>query len=147
MGDNATSIPAAEVRRPRCGWSSTCNERNAVIEGCTRVRTASACYESLACVPQAVLVPGNTIPDTPIIRGYDFNTGRDLDGLMSAMLTSGFQATTLGQAVEEVNRMVRAWQMGPPHHQGEGLFWWRSWSSSHTPYPLRPGASLATPEP
>jgi deoxyhypusine synthase len=53
------------------------------------------------------LVPGNVIPETPIVQGYDFNSGRDLDGLMAAMLTSGFQATALGQAVEEVNRMVR----------------------------------------
>jgi hypothetical protein len=32
---------------------------------------------------------------------------------MAAMMTSGFQATALGQAVEEVNRMVRSscgWQ-------------------------------------
>ncbi len=57
---------------------------------------------------QAVLVPGNTVPDTPIVHGYDFSHGRDLDGLMAAMLTSGFQATELGQAVEEVNRMVSA---------------------------------------
>jgi deoxyhypusine synthase len=56
---------------------------------------------------QAVLVPGNTIPDTPIVKGYDFDTGRDLDGLMAAMIHSGFQATALGQAIEEVNRMVR----------------------------------------
>lgn len=54
-----------------------------------------------------MLVPGNTIPDTAIIKGYDFNEGRDLDGIMAAMLTSGFQASALGQAVEEVNRMVR----------------------------------------
>jgi deoxyhypusine synthase len=54
-----------------------------------------------------VLVPGNVIPETPIVKGYDFNSGRDLDSLMAAMLTSGFQATALGQAVEEVNRMVR----------------------------------------
>lgn len=55
---------------------------------------------------QAVLVPTDTVPDTPVVCGYDFTHGRDLDGLMAAMMTSGFQATTLGQAVEEVNRMV-----------------------------------------
>jgi deoxyhypusine synthase len=57
---------------------------------------------------EAVLVPTETIPDAPVIKGYDFSAGRDLDGLMAAMLTSGFQATALGQAVNEVNRMVRA---------------------------------------
>lgn len=51
-------------------------------------------------------MPGNVIPDTPIIRGYDFNKGRELDGIMECMLTTGFQATALGQAIHEVNRMV-----------------------------------------
>jgi deoxyhypusine synthase len=55
-----------------------------------------------------VLVPTETVPDGPIIRGHDFNRGRDLDSIMAAMMTSGFQATALGQAVEEVNRMVRS---------------------------------------
>jgi deoxyhypusine synthase len=55
-----------------------------------------------------VLVPTETVPDGPIIKGHDFNRGRDLDSIMAAMMTSGFQATALGQAVEEVNRMVRS---------------------------------------
>ncbi|GBF92160.1 deoxyhypusine synthase [Raphidocelis subcapitata] len=71
---------------------------------------ASTAEQAKAGVPPAaqaaVLVPTETIPDAPVIKGYDFNAGRDLDGLMAAMLTSGFQATTLGQAVEEVNRMI-----------------------------------------
>jgi deoxyhypusine synthase len=52
------------------------------------------------------LIPSNTIPDTPVIKGYEFSQGSDLDGIMNAMLTSGFQATALGQAVNEINRMV-----------------------------------------
>lgn len=56
---------------------------------------------------QAVLVPTETIPDTPVISGHDFSKGADLDSIMSAMITSGFQATALGQAINEVNRMVR----------------------------------------
>lgn len=28
---------------------------------------------------------------TPIVKGYDFNTGRDLDGIMAAAMTTGFQ--------------------------------------------------------
>ncbi|KIY94873.1 hypothetical protein MNEG_13091 [Monoraphidium neglectum] len=55
---------------------------------------------------EAVLVPTETLPDGPVIRGYDFNAGRDLDGLMGALLTSGFQASALGQAVVEANRMI-----------------------------------------
>jgi deoxyhypusine synthase len=42
-----------------------------------------------------------------VIKGHDFNSGRDIDLIMSSMLTTGFQATSLGQAVEEINRMVR----------------------------------------
>jgi hypothetical protein len=57
-------------------------------------------------------VPTETLPDGPVIRGYDFNAGRDLDGLMGALLTSGFQASALGQAVVEANRMVGGGQGG-----------------------------------
>lgn len=54
-------------------------------------------------------MPSEELPaDAPTIRGYDFNQGRDLDGLLESMLRTGLQATALGQAVNEVNRMVRA---------------------------------------
>lgn len=60
---------------------------------------------------QAVLVQSEKLPDdTPVIRGYDFNGGVDYEKLMDAMLTTGFQATNLGLAVEEVNRMLR-WRL------------------------------------
>lgn len=52
-------------------------------------------------------MPTETIPDTAVVRGYDFNKGCDINGLMESMLTTGFQATTFGQAIAEVNRMVR----------------------------------------
>jgi hypothetical protein len=58
-----------------------------------------------------VLVPTHTTPDGAIVRGHDFGRedgrGRDLDAIMDRMLTTGFQATALGQAVQELNRMVR----------------------------------------
>ncbi len=54
-------------------------------------------------------MPTETIPDAPIIRGHDFQKGRDLDSIMDSMLTTGFQATTFGQAINEVNRMVGGW--------------------------------------
>ena len=40
------------------------------------------------------------------IHGYDFNQGCDLDRLLASMLTTGLQASALGQAINEVNRMV-----------------------------------------
>lgn len=48
--------------------------------------------------------------DTPICVGYDFNKGVDFNGIMEAYLTTGFQATNLGQAINEINRM-RAWRL------------------------------------
>ena len=56
---------------------------------------------------QAVLMPSAEIPATATIRGWDFNDGCSLDGIMAAMLRTGCQATSLGQAVDEINRMVR----------------------------------------
>ena len=54
-----------------------------------------------------MLVPSEELPkDAPTILGYDFSQGRDLDGLMGSMLRTGLQATSLGQAVNEINRMV-----------------------------------------
>ena len=56
---------------------------------------------------QAVLKPSEELgPDAVGIRGFDFNQECTLDSLMSSMLTTGFQASALGQAVVEVNRMV-----------------------------------------
>ena len=56
---------------------------------------------------QAVLAQSGTVPDGSLtIRGWDFADGRDLDGMMAAMVHTGFQASALGQAIEEVNRMV-----------------------------------------
>lgn len=57
---------------------------------------------------QSVLLRSEPLPDgTPTVRGHDFETGRDLDAIMEAMLRSGFQATNMGQAINVVNDMVR----------------------------------------
>lgn len=56
---------------------------------------------------QAVLQASGKLPESSHpIRGWDFDHGRDLDGIMAAMLHSGLQASALGEAVVEVNRMV-----------------------------------------
>ena len=56
---------------------------------------------------QAVLGASGRVPDgTPVIRGYDFNDGNDLDSVMASMFSTGFQATSLGQGIREINRMV-----------------------------------------
>lgn len=63
-----------------------------------------------------MLAPSTTL-DSPIIRGFDFggassetNPPITLDGVMRAMATTGFQATALGQAVGELNRML-SWRL------------------------------------
>ncbi|OQR69326.1 putative deoxyhypusine synthase-like [Tropilaelaps mercedesae] len=40
------------------------------------------------------------------VRGADFNKKIDLDALMNSMMTTGFQATQLARAVNEVNKML-----------------------------------------
>ena len=47
---------------------------------------------------------------TPTVQGYNFEGDLDLQKLLDSMLTSGFQATQLGRAVDEVNRMLR-WRL------------------------------------
>ncbi|KAK9831860.1 hypothetical protein WJX81_002783 [Elliptochloris bilobata] len=71
---------------------------------------------------QAVLVPSAETPMSATIRGWDFNDGCSLDGIMAAMLRTGCQATSLGQAVEEINRMI-AWRLSnePPGPADAGL--------------------------
>jgi deoxyhypusine synthase len=57
---------------------------------------------------QAVLVTSDTsfITDKNIIRGYDFNNGVDYDRMFECFKYTGFQATALANAIEEVNKMV-----------------------------------------
>lgn len=57
---------------------------------------------------EAVLKPSCDLPeDMPKIRGYDFNQGVDLQAVLKSYLTTGFQASSLSLAIQEINRMVR----------------------------------------
>ena len=50
-------------------------------------------------------------PSTPVCKGYDFDeNGVDLPMMMTAMMSTGFQATNLARCVTEINRM-RAWRL------------------------------------
>jgi hypothetical protein len=95
------NMELADLYNMLCPGSSA-----ACISASAGGRAAVSLIGGVLWVLQAVLVPTNTIPDTPIIKGHDFDQGNDLDSIMSAMVTSGFQATALGQAINEVNRMV-----------------------------------------
>jgi hypothetical protein len=64
---------------------------------------------------QAVLAPSEAMPeDAETVCGWDFERGRDLDGLLDSLLRTGFQATSFGRAVNEVNRMVCLTHAPPP---------------------------------
>ena len=56
---------------------------------------------------EAVLVKSEPMPaDSQKVEGYDFNQGVDHHALLKSYLTSGFQATNFGLAVEQINAMV-----------------------------------------
>lgn len=64
-----------------------------------------------ATLQQAVLQHSASIPEGTVrIRGWDFNNGVDLTGIMNSMLHTGCQASALGQACNEVNRMI-SWRL------------------------------------
>jgi deoxyhypusine synthase len=45
--------------------------------------------------------------DAPVVKGYDFNAGVNYQALLASMITTGYQATSFGQAIEEIRRMAR----------------------------------------
>lgn len=55
-----------------------------------------------------VFMPSNSksLEETPQVTGYDFNQGINYDKILESYLTTGFQATNFGQAVQEINKMV-----------------------------------------
>ena len=68
----------------------------------------------------AVLLKSVEMPEgTPTVKGYDFEGALDLQALLDSMLTSGFQATQFGYAVEEVNKML-AWRLSDDPGEEDG---------------------------
>ncbi|KAL7544534.1 hypothetical protein ACHAWF_007915 [Thalassiosira exigua] len=59
----------------------------------------------------AVLGESESMPDDhPICKGHDFDTSNSIDSITESMLHTGFQATNIGKAVEEIRRM-RKWRL------------------------------------
>ncbi|KAM9313312.1 deoxyhypusine synthase-like [Gastrophryne carolinensis] len=57
----------------------------------------------------SVLRSSEALPEgTPEVRGYDFNRGINYDALLQSYMTTGFQAMHFGQAIKEVNNMIKA---------------------------------------
>lgn len=69
--------------------------------------------KTLDAVRSIVLKESETLDDKNFtrIRGYEFNKGVDLMGLISSMASTGFQASNLGDAVEVVNQMVSKFRL------------------------------------
>jgi deoxyhypusine synthase len=44
------------------------------------------------------------------VKGVDFNQLVKLEDIMGAMMTTGFQATEMARAIDEINRM-RNWRL------------------------------------
>ncbi|XP_013867949.1 deoxyhypusine synthase [Austrofundulus limnaeus] len=62
---------------------------------------------ALSAAKEVVLMPSCDLPeDLPRIRGYDFNQGVDLKAVLKSYLTTGFQASSLGLAIQEINHMI-----------------------------------------
>ncbi|XP_061702396.1 deoxyhypusine synthase [Syngnathoides biaculeatus] len=56
---------------------------------------------------EAVLKTSSDLPeDLPKVRGYDFNQGVDLHAVLKSYVTTGFQASNLGLAIQEINHMI-----------------------------------------
>eukprot|EP01102_Stenamoeba_stenopodia_P006984 TRINITY_DN1952_c0_g2_i1.p1 TRINITY_DN1952_c0_g2~~TRINITY_DN1952_c0_g2_i1.p1 ORF type:complete len:372 (-),score=94.49 TRINITY_DN1952_c0_g2_i1:218-1333(-) len=77
-----------------------------------------ASVEAPETAKAAVLIPSNTIPSTPQVKGYDFNQGNNLEDLLSTFKVCGFQATNFGLAVDEINRML-AWRLSDQPYDAE----------------------------
>eukprot|EP00298_Acanthocystis_sp_HF-20_P001488 c11904_g1_i2.p1 GENE.c11904_g1_i2~~c11904_g1_i2.p1 ORF type:complete len:371 (+),score=140.70 c11904_g1_i2:36-1115(+) len=58
-----------------------------------------------------VLVHSTELADvSPVVRGFDFNKKPDLESLLASYAVTGFQATSLSKAIDEVNRMIK-WRL------------------------------------
>lgn len=57
----------------------------------------------------AVFMPSNctSLEGKSQVSGYDFNNGVNYNKILGTYLTTGFQATNFGKAVQEINKMVK----------------------------------------
>jgi deoxyhypusine synthase len=51
-----------------------------------------------------------SIDDALPVRGYDFNKGLDYEQVFKTYLSTGFQATSVGQAIETINSAIK-WRL------------------------------------
>ncbi|KAL0271728.1 UNVERIFIED_CONTAM: hypothetical protein PYX00_008723 [Menopon gallinae] len=61
-----------------------------------------------AIAKDAVFCESKSLPDgTPVIEGYDWNKGINYHELFKSYKTTGFQATNLASAIDEINKMLK----------------------------------------
>ncbi|KAM9779627.1 deoxyhypusine synthase-like [Neosynchiropus ocellatus] len=61
----------------------------------------------VAAAKEAVLKTSCDVPENLLtIKGYDFNKGVDLHEVLKSYLTTGFQSSSLGLAIQQINQMI-----------------------------------------
>ena len=69
---------------------------------------ATSCPKELT---EAILAKSKNIPSqAAVVKGFDFNEGINYEKLFDSYATSGFQSTSLSQAIDEVNKMLK-WRL------------------------------------
>ena len=81
------------------------------------IACASPSDSSENCLSRTLLFPR---PSAMLYCSYDFENGVDFDKLFEAYKTTGFQATNLGLAIEEVKKMVSEESIYHPSITREG---------------------------
>ncbi|TPX36695.1 hypothetical protein SmJEL517_g01225 [Synchytrium microbalum] len=60
---------------------------------------------------EAVLVPSEPVPEgAKVVKGVDFNKLVELDTLMQSYMTTGYQASAIGKAIDQINQMIK-WRL------------------------------------
>ncbi|KFM59969.1 putative deoxyhypusine synthase, partial [Stegodyphus mimosarum] len=63
--------------------------------------------EEIPSVARDAVLKKSSLPkEKQFVKGYDFNDGIDYNAIFESYKTSGFQATNLGLAIEEINKML-----------------------------------------
>ncbi|PHJ24804.1 deoxyhypusine synthase [Cystoisospora suis] len=126
--DSCASSPTASVTSMSSPSASTSSSASPAADGTAKLFGCTYTTDSSrppAVATDAVLVVSQPMPgDSIVASGVDFEKTRDLDSLLDSLLSSGFQATQLGRAIEEVRRMLR-WRLSdePVSEDDVGTEW------------------------
>eukprot|EP00490_Sorites_sp_Unknown_P030228 CAMPEP_0114690720 /NCGR_PEP_ID=MMETSP0191-20121206/65999_1 /TAXON_ID=126664 /ORGANISM="Sorites sp." /LENGTH=144 /DNA_ID=CAMNT_0001980963 /DNA_START=91 /DNA_END=522 /DNA_ORIENTATION=- len=112
VGDNATNIQSKSSQKSNLKpkneetkeiITSNNNNNNSEFNPDSKVDP----NDFLARAQANVLVVCEELPkNTPTVKGVDFNKGNDIDNILNAFITTGFQATNLANGISEINKMI-----------------------------------------